>query len=273
MRLIATAVYDTSWFKAILYVLIAMAVARIADALLKRRDRLQSRLRGREPDPADLTRYVMIRRLIVAAILFFGVALALWQFQAVSALAKTLLASAAIFGAVIGIAARAPLANLVSGIMLAFSQPVRLNDYISVDDVYGTVERISLTYTFIRTPDDDRVVIPNEAFANRVVHNYTMGAPGSILTLAFTVPQGDDVEAARIAALTVADELAPPPEGTANHVDVDDIRGREVVLRARVWTHDPEQRRALASDLRAAIAARLAALASAGAREGAGDGS
>ena len=188
MRLLAVAVYDTPWFRAVLYVLIAMALARIADALLKRRDRLQSKLTGRDADPADRTRYVMIRRLIVAAILFFGVAMALWQFQVVSALGKTLLASAAIFGAVIGIAARAPLANRVSCIMIAFSQPVRLNDYISVDDVYGTVERISLTYTFIRTPDDDRVVIPNEAFANRVVHNYTMGAPGSILTVAFTVP-------------------------------------------------------------------------------------
>jgi small-conductance mechanosensitive channel len=273
MRLFATAVYDAHWFRAITYVLIAMVVARVVDALLKRRYKLQSRVTGREPDPADLTRYVMIRRLLVAAILFVGVAVALWQFQAVSAVAKTMLASAAIFGAVIGIAARAPLANLVSGIMLAFSQPVRLNDYISVDDVYGTVERISLTYTFIRTPDDDRVVIPNEAFANHVVHNYTMGAPGSILTVAFTVPRDADLEAARTEALAVANELAPPAEGTENHVDVDDIRGREVVLRARVWTHDPKQRRELASELRAAIAARLAAQEPAGERKKAGDGS
>jgi small-conductance mechanosensitive channel len=273
MRLVATAVYDAPWFKAILYVLIAMVVARIVDALLKRRDKLQSRITGREPDPADLTRYVMIRGLIVAVILFVGVAVALWQFQAVSAIAKTMLASAAIFGAVIGIAARAPLANLVSGIMLAFSQPVRLNDYISVDDVYGTVERISLTYTFIRTPDDDRVVIPNEAFASHVVHNYTMGAPGSILTVTFTVPQDADLESVRSAALSVANELAPPAEGAENHVDVDDIRGREVVLRARVWTRDPTQRRALASDLRAAIAARLVAQESDGERRKAGDGS
>lgn len=273
MRLLATVVYDAHWFKAILYVLIAIVLARIVDGLLKRRDKIQSKLMGREPDPADRTRYVMIRRLIVATILFFGVAIALAQFQAVSAVAKTMLASAAIFGAVIGIAARAPLANLASGIMIAFSQPVRLNDYISVDDVYGTVERISLAYTFIRTSDDDRVVIPNEAFANRVVHNYTMGAPGSVLTVAFTVPQTADLEATRVEALVVADELAPPPEGTKNHVDVDDIRGREVVLRARVWTHDPKHRRALASDLRAAIAARLAAQEPAVGRKGPGDGS
>ena len=183
-------------------------------------------------------------------------------------MAKTILASAAIFGAVIGIAARAPLANLVSGIMLAFSQPVRLNDYISVDDVYGTVERISLTYTFIRTPDDDRVVIPNEAFASQRGAQLHDGRAGEhphrgVHRAARRRPRGGQGRRAGR-----GDELAPPPEGTENHVDVDDIRGREVVLRARVWTHDPKQRRALASDLRAAIAARLAALAPAGARAG-----
>ena len=88
-----------------------------------------------------------------------------------------MLASAAILAGVIGIAARAPIANLVSGIMIAFSQPVRLNDYISVDEVFGTVEQISLIYTCIRTADGRRVVIPNEAFANKAVHNFSMGSP------------------------------------------------------------------------------------------------
>jgi len=272
VRLLAVAVYDTHWFRAVLYILIAIVVARIADALLRRRDRIQAKLLGREPDPGDHTRYVMIRRLIVATILFVGVAVALLQFQAARTVAQMMLASAAIFAAIVGIAARAPLANLVSGVMIAFSQPVRLNDYVSVDDVFGTVERISLTYTFICTPDDDRVVIPNEVFASRVVHNYSMGASGGMLPVAFTVPQGVDLEAARAAALAVADELAPAPEGAANRVDVDDIRGRDVVLRARVWMQDPEQRRELASDLRAAIAARLGAQNAGGGKSGAGDG-
>ena len=90
-----------------------------------------------------------------------------------------MLASAAIIAGVIGIAARAPIANLVSGIMIAFSQPVRLNDYISVDGEFGTVEQISLIYTYIRTADGRRVVIPNEAFAMKAVHNYSMGSPAA----------------------------------------------------------------------------------------------
>ncbi len=271
MRLVATAIYQTPWFKAVVCLIATAILARVADALLQRRDRLQAKLLGKDPDPSDHTRYVMIRRLIVAAILFVGAAVALLQFDAVSAVAQTMLASAAIFAAVIGIAARAPLANLVSGVMIAFSQPVRLNDYIRVDDVYGTVERISLTYTFIRTADDDRVVIPNEAFASRVVHNYSMGAPGSMLTVAFTVPAHADVGAARAAALAVADALSPAPEGLQNHVDVEDIRGRDVVLRACVWAQDTKLRRELASQLRAAILARLQSEALAAGDDGRAD--
>ena len=211
--------------------LATLAAASIADALLKRRDKVQSKLTGREPDPADPTRYVMIRRLIVVGILFVGVAMALSQFQVVSALAKTL-ASAAIFAGVIGIAARAPLANLVSGVMIAFSQPVRLGDYISVDDVYGTVEEIRFTYTYIRTPDNRRVVIPNEAFASQVVNNFSMGSPGSMSPWRSRCRQSGDVDtAARVTAQEIADDLAPAPEGKKNSVDVDDIGGNEVVLR------------------------------------------
>ena len=170
MSLVAVALYETSWFKAVVYVLIAIIAARVVDFFLARRDAAMAKLLGRTPGRADRTRYVMIRRIIQAAILIIGVAMALFQLPFFHALSGAILASAAIIAGVIGIAARAPLANLVSGVMIAFSQPVRLGDYISVDDVYGTVEEIRFTYTYIRTPDNRRVVIPNEAFALSLIH-------------------------------------------------------------------------------------------------------
>src|SRR5665648_734003 len=103
----------------------------------------------------------MIRRIIQAAMLIIIDRMALLQLPFFHAPSGAILAAAAIFAGVIGIAARAPLANRVSGVMIAFSQPVRLGDYISIDDVYGTVEEIRFTYTYIRTPDNRRVVIPN----------------------------------------------------------------------------------------------------------------
>jgi small-conductance mechanosensitive channel len=257
MGTIAVALYEKSWFQAALYVFIAIVAARLIDALLARRDRALSKLTGKKPDSADRTRFLMIRRLVQIGILFVGIALALNQFEVVGSLARTMLASAAIIAGIIGIAARTPIANLVSGVMIAFSQPVRLGDYISVDGEYGTVEEIRLTYTYIRTLDNRRVVIPNEAFASKVVHNYSMGSPGSMVAVTFTAPASADVEAVRSAALEIADGLAPPPEGKANSVDIDDIRGEEVTLRVHAWAPDPLMRRDLASALRMALLRRL----------------
>jgi len=259
MGTIAVAFYETPWFQAGLIVIVTIVAARVVDALLARRDRAVSRLTGKQPDSAGRTRFLMIRRLVQIGILFVGIALALNQFEVVGALGRAMLASAAIVAGIIGIAARTPIANLVSGVMIAFSQPVRLGDYISVDGEYGTVEEIRLTYTYIRTLDNRRVVIPNEIFASTVVHNYSMGSPGSMVAVAFTVPAGADVDAVRAAALEIADDLAPAPEGKANSVDVDDIRGTEVVLRAHAWARDPLGRRELASSLRIALLRRLLA--------------
>jgi small-conductance mechanosensitive channel len=257
VSLIAVAFYETSWFTAVVYVLIAIIAARVVDFFLARRDAAMVKLLGKTPGRADRTRYVMIRRLVQAVILIIGVALALFQFPFFQELSGAILASAAMISVVIGIAARAPLANLVSGVMIAFSQPVRLGDYISVDDVYGTVEEIRFTYTYIRTSDDRRVVIPNEAFASQVVNNFSMGSAGSMVAVAFVVPLASDVDAVRRSVLAIGDELAAAPQGKSNSVTVEDLGATEVTLRLHAWAHDPHARREIASDLRAAILRRL----------------
>lgn len=257
MKTIAVAFYQTPWFRAILILLMAIVTARVVDALLARRDSTMTRLLGKEPDSAKRTRFLMVRRLAQASILFVGVAIALSQFAVVSTVARAMLASVAIFAAILGIAARAPLANLVSGVMIAFSQPVRLGDYVGVDGVYGTVEEISLTYTFIRTHDNRRVVIPNEAFASQAVNNYSIGSPGSMVEVSFAVPLTVDLEKVRVAALKVADRLGPAPEGGSNSINVKDLGVDGVTLVVSAWAAEPLQRRLLASDLRAALLAQI----------------
>ena len=259
MSIVAVAFYQTSWFTAAVYVIIALIAARVADFILARRDAAMVKILGKAPGRADRTRYVMLRRLVGVAIIGVGVTLALFQFALFQSLAGAILASAAIISGVIGIAARAPLANLVSGVMLAFSQPVRLSDYISVGDVYGTVEEITFTYTYIRTADGRRVVIPNEAFASQMVHNYSLGSPDSIVAVDFSVPVDSDLDAVRAAVLGVADGLTDPPEGKTNLVTVEQLGADDVGLRLHAWTPDPLARRILASDLRAAVLVRLRA--------------
>ena len=129
--------------------------------------------RRRRPslDPVLDTRLRFVRRLISAALLVVGLAIAISQFTALDRLAASILASGAIAAAAVGFAARQVLANVVAGVMLAVTQPIRIGDLVTLDDDTGVVEDMRLTYTFLRTGDDARLIVPNERLAGSVLRN------------------------------------------------------------------------------------------------------
>ena len=111
------------------------------------------------------TRLRFVRRLIYAAILLIGLAIAASRSSPASrTLARALLASGAIAAAIIGFAARQMLANFVAGIMLAITQPMRVGDWVTFEGNYGVVEDVRLNYTVLRTRNSQRIVIPNESW-------------------------------------------------------------------------------------------------------------
>ena len=95
---------------------------------------------------------------------------------ALSKLAASILASGALAAAIIGFAARQTLANVVAGIMLAITQPLRVGDWVTFEEHYGVVEDVRLNYTVLRTASDQRVVIPNERLAAGILRNDTLGS-------------------------------------------------------------------------------------------------
>ncbi len=129
--------------------------------------------RRRRPqlDPVLDTRLRFVRRLVGAALLVVGIAIAISQFTALDRLAASILASGAIAAAVVGFAARQVLANVVAGVMLAVNQPIRIGDLVTLEDQTGVVEDIRLTYTFLRTGEDARLIVPNEKLAGSVLRN------------------------------------------------------------------------------------------------------
>ena len=145
-------------------IVIVAALAKFVDSRIDRRDLA----------PEAATRYRVARRTIVAMIVFVGVLSALLVIPQVRAVAGGILASSAVLGIVIGFAAQQTLGNFVAGISIAFTQPVRLGDEIEVDGTSGVVEEIGLTYTWVRTSDDDMVVIPNQKLASETIVNKTI---------------------------------------------------------------------------------------------------
>jgi small-conductance mechanosensitive channel len=123
------------------------------------------------------------------------VAIALSQFTALDRIAGTVLASSAIAAAVIGFAARQTLANAVAGVFLAITQPLRIGDLVTFEGESGTVEDVRLTYTFLRTPGDARIIIPNERLAGGILHNDSIVSGTVALETDFWLPRDADADA------------------------------------------------------------------------------
>src|SRR5215211_3423216 len=224
--------------------LVAFAAAAAVDRALRgRARRLAARVAGGELSPVLDTRLRFLRRVVGAIIIVIGLALALAQFTALDRLAGTVLASSAIAAAVIGFAARQVLANAIAGMVIAITQPLRIGDHVTFEDQTGTVEDISLTYTWLRMGSEARLIIPNERLAAGVLRNDSIRSPTVALEvrlwLAPDADEGraletlralDDVTDARIADITetgIQVLVAGPP------VSPTDRLSREAELRAR----------------------------------------
>jgi small conductance mechanosensitive channel len=208
------------------------------------------RMSRRELPPEAVTRYRVLRRSLMSAIIVIGVLSALLVIPQVRAVAAGLLASSALIGLVIGLAAQRPLANFVAGVVIAFTQPLRLGDRVTVDDVEGIVEEIGLTYTFIRTVDNARLVIPNEKLASDTIRNATIRSREKLAEVTLQVPFDKDLDG--VVALLRSETAAEP----RSDVLVTSLNGAATVT-VRTWAADADAVERIESELRLRILRRL----------------
>lgn len=99
--------------------------------------------------------------------------LAVSQFTELKQLAAGVLASTALVVAVVGFAAQRTLANVIAGVQIAVSQPIKIGDRIEFEECEGRITDITLSYTYIDPGDGSSVVIPNQLLTEGVVHNHS----------------------------------------------------------------------------------------------------
>jgi small-conductance mechanosensitive channel len=238
-----------------LTLLAALVLVAIVHRLMRGRMRkLPDALGGGELSPMLDTRLRFLRRAVEAAIIVVGFALALAQFTSLDRLAATVLASSAIAAAVVGFASRQVLANAIAGMVLAVTQPLRIGDLVTFEGETGTVEDVSLTYTWLRTGSDARLIIPNERLAAGVLRNDSIrSATVALEVSAWLAPDAD--ETAALAAVE-----AVPETQAARIAEVTDVGIRVQVAGPPVA---PSERLAREGELRAEV---LRALREAGCR-------
>jgi small-conductance mechanosensitive channel len=210
------------------------------------------RLSRKSLAPEMVTRYRVLRRSITAVILVVGFFSALLVIPQVRAIAGGLLASSAVLGIIVGFASQTTLGNFVAGLLIAITQPVRIGDRVTYAGENGIVEDIALTYTFIRTADDARLVVPNQKLASDTIRNSTIRARESFAEVTVQVPLSADLAAA---VSGLEDEVAAEQNSS---VYVSALNGNATVT-VRAGAHGADDARRLERELRVRVHRRLRA--------------
>ena len=230
--------------------LIVVGVVLLLTAILARL--IDRRMARRDLTPGAATRYRVFRRSVTTVVIFVGVLSALLVIPQVRAVAGGLLASSAVLGIVIGFASQRTIGNFVAGLLIAFTQPIRLGDRVEVDGTAGTVEEIELTYTFIRTDDGSRLVIPNEKLASDTILNSTIVGLEKVAEITVQIPLDKDLRA-------VVEQLREAVAGEREpQVSVTGLNGNATIV-VRVRASGPAEAERLESDLRIRAHASLRA--------------
>jgi small conductance mechanosensitive channel len=219
--------------------LVTLIAARLVDRRLARRDL----------PPATVTRYRVLRRSVLSLIVFVGLLSALLVIPQVRAVAAGILASSAVIGIVVGFAAQRTIGNFIAGLLIAISQPIRLGDHVETGGLTGVVEEIGLTYTFIRTPDNDRLVIPNEKIASDTIRNSSIRSRKKLAQVTVPVPLDRDLDA----VIGLLREVAGADDAQVQVTDLDD----RAHLTLSVWAEDQPAAERLEGELRLKAHARL----------------
>jgi small-conductance mechanosensitive channel len=204
--------------------------------------------------PGDLaafqTRVRLAKRILRAFAFIFGLLVVLGAYPETSAVASAVLASGAVLALLVGLAVQRPLSNLGAGIQIAFSQPVRIGDRVTVGDETGFVDAVTLTYTVIRTDDNRRVFYPNEQLIAAPVSNSTIDDLRRAVTVRLPVRLQADLARAKEVIAGVAEDSPFRLRERPVTVHVVDVTVQRVEVQVSVWGADLASATELASDVR-----------------------
>jgi len=148
-------------------------------------------------EPQLETIYAFIRRLALAAIALIGISAATFSaFPAMGGLIASIFIAAGFTSMVVGLAAQSSLSNIISGMVIATSQPFRIGEAISFRNEFCFVEDIKLVHTTLRTWDNRRLVVPNSLFLSEVIANYSAEDPTMLVPVFVQISYESDLDRA-----------------------------------------------------------------------------
>lgn len=119
------------------------------------------------------TQFKIIERVLITITVIIAISLILMSFSAIREIGVSLIASAGVTGIIIGLAAQKIIGGVLAGIQIAITQPIRLDDVVIVENEWGRIEEINLTYVVVKIWDERRLVLPSTYFIERPFQNWT----------------------------------------------------------------------------------------------------
>jgi small-conductance mechanosensitive channel len=223
-------------------------------------DRYEKRLAERDPSVAARRRttFRFLLRVVIALVGLIGIWSVLSTFPATEQVASAFLASSAVLAVIAGLALTTPLGNLGSGVMLAFTQPVRLGDRVTVDDHTGIVDDITLSYTALTTDEGRRIFVPNSRMVSTTIVNRSVDDPRRLVTVELPVRLTASLEEARRVVMEAA-SATPQGESLAIYVQVGSVTEKTAWLNVVAYAPFGADVSQVASELREQSVAALGA--------------
>ncbi len=177
-----------------------------------------------------LTQAKILKRIAIVVIGILALAVILMHYETFRELGTGLLASAGVAGLVVGLAAQRTLGNLLAGIQLAITQPIRVDDIVIVEGEFGWIEEITLTYIVVRVWDQRRIVTPISHFIEKPFQNWTRTSSELLGTVFLYLDYAVPVQALREEHRRLLD-ASDHWDGRAAAVQVTDVREQTVEVR------------------------------------------
>ncbi|MDG9925655.1 MULTISPECIES: mechanosensitive ion channel domain-containing protein [unclassified Pseudomonas] len=204
---------------AIQRVIVARHPVDVADNLQARRIQTQTRV---------------LARTLSVFVVIFGASTMLMTFPAARQFGASLLASAGLAGLAVGFAAKPVLGNLIAGLQIALTQPIRLDDVVIVENEWGRIEEITGSYVVVRIWDDRRLVVPLQWFIEHPFQNWTRSNSSITGAVLLWVDYSTPLEPLREELTRLCDEATHLWDGRVRVLQLVDAGERAIQLRVLV---------------------------------------
>jgi small-conductance mechanosensitive channel len=195
------------------------------------------------------TQIQILKKVVIVVVGVLALAAALMTFEKVRQLGTTLLASAGIVGIIVGLAAQKSISTLFAGIQMAITQPIRIDDVVIVENEWGRIEEITLTYVVVRIWDLRRLIVPITYFLEKPFQNWTRISAEILGTVFLYVDYTVPVEEVRAEMKRIV-ESSPLWDKRVCALQVTNATERTVELRALVSAADSSSAWELRCDVR-----------------------